>query len=205
MAQSITRLLPNRSIDEKDVINFYSLNAASGEAGTFVKVVDADLSKDSVQYVNRPDAFLNNLGNATSQYPEVPYKVGETTGTGDAGAVLGMLLKDVRETDENGQKLHFYNQKRDELQCLLSGEAVPILTAGVVEINARGLEGGVAPNINDAAVLGANGKVTGVAYASLTTEQKDAVVGKFIGTGIRVSQQSTDAFAGAYAKLKFSI
>jgi len=205
MAQSITRLLPNRSIDEKDVINFYSLNAASGEAGTFVKVVDADLSKDSVQYVNRPDAFLNNLGNATSQYPEVPYKVGETTGTGDAGAVLGMLLKDVRETDENGQKLHFYNQKRDELQCLLSGEAVPILTAGVVEINARGLEGGVAPNINDAAVLGANGKVTGVAYASLSTEQKDAVVGKFIGTGIRVSQQSTDAFAGAYAKLKFSI
>jgi hypothetical protein len=205
MAQSITRLLPNRSIDEKDVINFYSLNAASGEAGTFVKVVDADLSKDSVQYVNRPDAFLNNLGNATSQYPEVPYKVGETTGTGDAGAVLGMLLKDVRETDENGQKLHFYNQKRDELQCLLSGEAVPILTAGVVEINARGLEGGVAPNINDAAVLGANGKVTGVAYASLSAEQKDAVVGKFIGTGIRVSQQSTDAFAGAYAKLKFSI
>jgi len=205
MAQSITRLLPNRSIDEKDVINFYSLNAASGEAGTFVKVVDADLSKDSVQYVNRPDAFLNNLGNATSQYPEVPYKVAETTGTGDAGAVLGMLLKDVRETDENGQKLHFYNQKRDELQCLLSGEAVPILTAGVVEINARGLEGGVAPNINDAAVLGANGKVTGVAYASLSAEQKDAVVGKFIGTGIRVSQQSTDAFAGAYAKLKFSI
>jgi hypothetical protein len=205
MAQSITRLLPNRSIDEKDVINFYSLDAASGEAGTFVKVVDADLSKDSVQYVNRPDAFLNNLGNATSQYPEVPYKVGETTGTGDAGAVLGMLLKDVRETDENGQKLHFYNQKRDELQCLLSGEAVPILTAGVVEINARGLEGGVAPNINDAAVLGANGKVTGVAYASLSAEQKDAVVGKFIGTGIRVSQQSTDAFAGAYAKLKFSI
>jgi len=205
MAQSITRLLPNRSIDEKDVINFYSLDAASGEAGTFVKVVDADLSKDSVQYVNRPDAFLNNLGNATSQYPEVPYKVGETTGTGDAGAVLGMLLKDVRETDENGQKLHFYNQKRDELQCLLSGEAVPILTAGVVEINARGLEGGVAPNINDAAVLGANGKVTGVAYASLSAAQKDAVVGKFIGTGIRVSQQSTDAFGGAYAKLKFSI
>lgn len=205
MAQLITRLLPDRNIDEKDVINLYSLNTASGEAGTFVKVVDCDLSKDPVQYVNRPDAFLNSLGNATSQYPEVPYKVAETSGTGDAGAVLGMLLRDVREVDENGQKLEFYNEKKEELQCVVSGEANLIATAGIVDLNLRGLEGGVVPNINDAAVLGANGKVTGVAYASLSTEQKDAVVGKFIGTGIRVSQQSTDSLAGVYAKLKFSI
>lgn len=205
MAQLITRLLPDRDIDPKDEINFYALNTASGEAGTFVKVVDADLSKDAVQYVNRPDAFLNTLGNATSQYPECPYKVGETSGTGDAGQVLGMLLRDVREVDENGEKLHFYNQKKEELQCVVSGEVVPIATAGRVELNSRGLEGGVVPNINDAAVLGANGKVTGVAYASLSAEQKDAVVGKFIGTGIRVSQQSTDGNAGVYAKLQFSV
>lgn len=205
MAQLITRLQPNRSINENDVINFYSLNTASGEAGTFVKVVDADLSKDPVQYVNRPDAFANGLGNATSQYPEVPYKVGVASGTGDAGAVLGMLLRDVRETDENGEKLLFYPEKKAQLQCVVSGEANPIATRGTVELNVRGLEGGVVPNVNDAAVLGANGQLTGVAYASLTTEQKNASVGKFIGTGIRVSEQTTDALAGPYALLKFSL
>jgi len=205
MAQSITRLLPNRSINENDVINFYSLNTASGEAGTFVKVVDADLSKDAVQYVDGPDGFANTLGNGTSQYPEVPYKVGETSGTGDAGAVLGMLLRDVRETDENGEKLLFYPDKKAQLQCVVSGEANPIATRGTVELNVRGLEGGVCPNVNDAAVLGANGKVTGVAYSALSTEQKDATVGKFIGTGIRVSENTTDAHEGVYAYLKFSI
>ena len=194
MAQSITRLLPNRSINENDVINFYSLNTASGEAGTFVKVV-----------VDRPDGFANTLGNGTSQYPEVPYKVGETSGTGDAGAVLGMLLRDVRETDENGEKLLFYPDKKAQLQCVVSGEANPIATRGTVELNVRGLEGGVCPNVNDAAVLGANGKVTGVAYSALSTEQKDATVGKFIGTGIRVSENTTDAHEGVYAYLKFSI
>lgn len=205
MAQSITRLLPNRNVDPNDVINLYSYDAASGEAGTFVKVSAAQLDKDAVQYVNRAGAFQNALGNATSQYPEVPYKVSSTTGTGDAGSVLGILLRDVREVDENGESLHFYPEKKEELQCVVSGEAVPIATAGVVEINIRGLEGGVVPNINDAAVLGADGKVTGVAYSDLSIEQRDATVGKFIGTGLRVSQQNTDAFAGGYALLKFSI
>jgi hypothetical protein len=205
MAQSITRLLPNRNVDPNDVINLYSYDAASGEAGTFVKVSAARLDEDAVQYVNRAGAFQNTLGNATSQYPEVPYKVSPTTGTGDAGSVLGILLRDVREVDENGESLHFYPEKKEELQCVVSGEANPIATAGVVELNARGLEGGVVPNINDAAVLGADGKVTGVAYSDLSAEQKDATVGKFIGTGLRVSQQNTDAFAGAYALLKFSV
>lgn len=204
MAQSITRLLPNRNIPPHKVINEFSLNVASGEAGTFVKVVNGDLSKDPTQYVNS-SYYVNTLGNATSQYPEVPQKVGIASGTGDGGAILGMLLKDVRMTDENGESLLFYPEKRFELQCVLSGEAVPIATEGIVDINVRGLEGGVAPAVGSKAVLGANGKVTGVAFASLSTEQKNAVVGTFISTGNRESQQNTDAFAGPYARLKFSL
>lgn len=204
MAQSITRLLPYRNYDEKNVYNEYSFNAGSGEAGTFVKIVSANLSDGPVDYVNS-SYFQNTLGNATSQYPEVPQKVGVAAGTGDGGAIFGMLLRDVRETDENGEKLRFYPQKKAELQCAESGEAVPILTAGIVDLNVRGLAGGVAPAIGSKAVLSTNGQVTGVAFASLSTEQKDAVVGTFIGTGIRESQQNTDAFAGAYARLKFSL
>ena len=152
MAQVITRLLPNRNFDPKGEINMFSLDSASGEAGTFVKVVAANLSDDPVAYVNRPDAFLNNLGNATSQYPEIVYKV-TPAGTGDGAVVLGMLTRDVREIDENGESLHHYPRKKEELQCVVSGEANPIATRGFVEVNHRGLAGGVAPNVGDLAVL----------------------------------------------------
>lgn len=204
MAQQITRLLPDRVENPYEVINKFSLNVGSGEAGSFVKVVAGDFSKDPTQYVDS-SYFTNNLGNATSQYPEVPYKVGLTDGTGDGGKAIGMLLRDVREVDENGEKLHFYPEKREELQCLLSGESVPILKRGIVELNLRGLAGGVVPNVGDAAVLAANGQVTGVALGSRTTEEKDATVGVFIGTGIRESQKTTDAFAGPTAILDFSV
>jgi hypothetical protein len=197
--------MPYRDIDEKSKVNGFSLNTASGEAGSFVKVVSAELTKDPVAYVNS-SYYGKTLGNATSQFPEVIHKVGLTSGTGDAGQVLGMLLNDVRTVDENGESLLFYPIKKTELQCVFSGEAVPIATEGIVDLFVpRALEGGVVPAINSAAVLGANGKVTGVAFSALSTEQRNAVVGKFIGTGFRESQQTTDSRAGAYARLKFSV
>lgn len=205
MAQQITRLLPHRDYDEHEVINLFSLDTASGEAGSFVKVTAGDFSKDSVEYVARADAFLNTLGNGTSNYPETPQKVTLTTGTGDAGAAIGMLLRDVREVDENGESLHFYNQKKDELRCVVSGECVPILKRGHVAVNSRAFVNGVVPNVGDSAVLAANGQLTGVAPASLSTEQRNATVGKFLGTGDRESQKSTDAFDGPYAILDFSV
>ena len=203
MAQQITRLLPNRSINEKDVINGYSFDSNSGEAGTFVKVSAGNLTLDPVEYGNF-GPFANSLGNATSQYPYVPQKV-TTAGASDAGLIIGMLLRDVREVDENGEKLLYYPQKKQDLQCVLSGEAVPVASRGVVEINVRGLAGGIAPNVGDAAVVVAGGKVTGVAFGSLTTGQRNVMVGTFIGTGLRESQQNTDFAAGPYARLKFSV
>lgn len=204
MAQQITRLLPYRNYDEKDVIAEYSLDANSGEAGTFVKVLRADLTADPVEY-SESTPWAGGLGNATSLYPTVTLKVTATTGTGDAGSVLGMMLRDVRSVDENGESLHYYARKKEELQCVVTGEAVPILTRGVVDLNAKAFVNGVVPNLNDKAVLATNGKLTGVPYASLSTEQKNAVVGTIIGTGIRTSGATTDAFAGKYARLKFSI
>jgi len=204
MAQKITRLLPNQNIDPKNVVNLFSLNTASGEAGTFVKIVSANLSEDPVKYVNS-SYFVNRMGTATSQYPEVPHKVGVAAGTGDGPSVFGMLLSDVRTVDENGEKLNFYSKKREELECLLSGEAVPIVTAGIVDLNVRGLAGGVCPSVGHKAILSTNGQITGVAAASRSAEQIAATVGTIIGTGFRESQQTTDVFAGPWVRLKFSI
>jgi hypothetical protein len=46
-----------------------------------------------------------------------------------------MLLYDVKEVDENGEKLIFNPRKADEMQVALSGQAVPILTRGLVMLN----------------------------------------------------------------------
>jgi len=48
---------------------------------------------------------------------------------------LGMLMYDVAEVDENGEKLVWHPRKAHEMQTALSGQAVPILTRGIVLVN----------------------------------------------------------------------
>ena len=45
MANAITRLLPFRQYDENDVINFYSFDGETGQAGSVVKVKMLTLAK----------------------------------------------------------------------------------------------------------------------------------------------------------------
>ena len=134
MANEITRLLPFRQYDENDVINFYSYDLETGEAGSLVKVSDANLSNEPVKYVERTDSnsYDNTLGNGLSLYPEVPYKVTKVSDTGGGTQVLGIMLRDVRSKDENGENLLYYPEKKEELQCVVSGEAVPVATKGIL-------------------------------------------------------------------------
>jgi len=206
MANEITRLLPFRQYDENDVINFYSLDAETGEAGSVVKVSDGNLSTDPVKYVQRgdSDSFQTTLGNGLSMYPEVPYKVTKMSTTGGNEKALGILLRDVRNKDENGENLLYYPQKKEELQCVVSGEAVPIATRGLFTINVKGLADSLAPAINSFAVPSENGTVSGIVSDKTNHHAHHAhSVGTFIATGLRESQGgTTDAFAGAYAILK---
>ena len=207
MANEITRLLPFRQYDENDVINFYSLDAETGEAGSVVRVSSANLDQEPVKYVERGDSnsYDNTLGHGLSLYPEVPYKVTKMTGTGTNLRPLGILLRDVRAKDENGENLLYYPEKKEELQCVVSGEAVPIATRGLFTVNVKALAGGIAPPIGAIAVCSTNGTLTGVMHDSASTEQKHTHVGKFIATGQRESSNTTDAFAGSYAILKLEL
>jgi len=200
---TITRLLPFRQYNENDVINMFSLDTVTGEAGSLVKISSANLDLDPVSLIERSDSlgFQNYMGNASSLYPEVPYKVTKVTSTGERP--IGILLRDVRSVDENGENLQYYPRKKEELQCVISGEAVPIATRGVFMLNARALAGGVAPAINSYAIPSANGTLTGVASPSAT--QKEYAVGKFIATGSRASQQDTDEYEGVFAVLKLEL
>lgn len=203
MANTITRMLPFRQYNENDVINMFSLDTVTGEAGSLVKISSANLDLDPISLIERSDSlgFQNYLGNASSLYPEVPYKVTKVANTGERP--IGILLRDVRSVDENGENLQYYPRKKEELQCVISGEAVPIATRGIFMLNSKALAGGLAPAINSYAVPSANGTLTGVASPSAT--QKEYAVGKFIATGQRVSQQDTDAYEGVYAILKLEL
>ena len=209
MANEITRLLPFRQYDENDVINFYSFDGETGQAGSVVKVKNANLSEDPVAYTTRGDSnsYQNTLGKGLSLYPTVPYTVEKCTDTGVSVKALGIMLRDVRNVDENGENLLYYPQKKEELQCVVSGEAVPVATKGIFTINTKGLTNGKVPAINDFAFPSLDGTVTGITQTAGRGHHVDHAhkVGTFIATGLRESQGgTTDAFAGAYAILKLS-
>jgi hypothetical protein len=207
MANEITRLLPFRQYDDNDVINFYSYDLETGEAGSVVKVSAANLNDEPVEYVERTDSdsWDGTMGRALSLYPETPYKVTKVSDTGAGVRPLGILLRDIRNKDENGENLLYYPEKKAELQCVVSGEAVPIATKGIFTLNVRGLTDGVVPAINSFAVPSKNGTVTGLASTVVNHAHHHAhSIGEFIATGLRESGPTTDAFAGAYAILKLN-
>ena len=207
MATTITRMLPFRQYNEHNVINMFSLDTITGEAGSLVKISSANLNLDPVNLIARSDSasYQTYFGNASSLYPEVPYKITKVSGTGEAP--IGILLKDVRSVDENGENLLYYPRKKEELQCVISGEAVPVVTKGIFMLNSRAFLGGVCPAINSWAIPAANGTFTGLAFsqANMTGTLKPYSVGKFIATGSRDSLADPDEFSGVYAILKLEL
>jgi hypothetical protein len=194
MANDITKLLPFRQYDDNNVVNMFAYDGGEVGAGLLVKITSADLNSDAVQYGE--GGFLNTIGNASSMYASVPHKV-QLADSGDAA--LGILLRDVREEDENGEKIRFYPEKKAELQCVASGEAVPVATKGIFTFTEAAFEGGtvLAPMstvaVRDGGLIGAAGS--------------DAVVGMVLATGSRETQGegAADAFAGDYAIVKIEL
>ena len=68
------------------------------------------------------------VNNVTSQRYGVAANV-DICGSGDTP--LGMLLHDVRSTDENGELLKFNPRKAAEIEAVIEGQAVPIVTRGI--------------------------------------------------------------------------
>lgn len=120
-------LRPFRDYDEKDVINLYSFSGTiPANRGTLVKIVLGYQQTDEpIDMIGSPGATYNNT---QSQRYGAHAKVAATN-AGDAA--LGLLLKDVRETDENGELLKFNPVKAAEMDVVLSGQACPVVTKGV--------------------------------------------------------------------------
>lgn len=225
------RLLPFRDYDEHDVVNlfrsagtldkFIDLSDAAkrstpeGDAGVFVKVNAGDLTGDwdPVDVTTNPASLLGktdypHVGRNT--YPQTALAV-EPMGAPTAGgnlvnqSCIGITLRQTVARDENGENLLYNPVKKDELFGVLPGEAVPVLSKGMVTLT----EDCFAPDgaSPPAPIVGAvgqlleiadNGQVTPVDRDSATGAQ---VVGQILAVGDRDdnagSQGGTNVFGNA--------
>jgi hypothetical protein len=164
----MANLKPFRDYDEHDVINLFAVNSDSLNKGTVVVA-----NGDGVNLKN--DLSLDNLspyGDTVSAKFNVPWTVSPAASGATQGQIVGLLLKDVRRYDENGEQLIFNPRKAAEMDVIISGQACPILTKGLVLVS--GIVG--TPGFGSGAAVSdaGGGDLKVVAYGSAT-------VGKFLG------------------------
>ena len=209
------RLLPFRQYNDHNVVNLFAGDFSDGAAldtpfingnndnGVFVKVSEGDMTKAPVEY--ETNSYLGKTNYpyiGRDQYPVVPLKFTPAT-TGSA--CLGVTLNQTLTHDENGEKLIYYPQKALELQAVMTGEAVPVLSKGLITLNETAVDETIAHTASwmlpgqPIALSPYNaGKVTGMsraqidAHYSLGIASRPTVVGQCLATGSRVSQAGTD-------------
>ncbi len=129
------RLKPFRDYSEHDVINLFAFGDHAVTLGTTDVVYAGSCVKVRTGWQNTDElSMIDNVGaaynNTVSKRWGVAAEVEYTDGGADE-ASLGITLYDVREYDENGEKLAFNPRKQAELQASLTGQAVPIATRGL--------------------------------------------------------------------------
>lgn len=195
------RLLPFRQYNEHFVVNMFALSTAhlnltdvtvnthanSGlhDAGLLVKV---SLGGSDLGAGYGGDAALKGYMGETD-YPHVGFNENpEAAGKfGPAGAndvILGVTLNQTLTYDENGEKMLYYRQKALEHQAVLPGEAVPILTKGIITVGENGM-GANKPTAGGLVYAGANGVFTG--------NNANTLVGKCLAVGDRNDQYDSNA------------
>jgi len=153
-------LKPFRDYSEHDVINLLSCDVIATK-GTIVKPkkqfnknpLELTNTAPGAQYENTISNLFNIVG---SVEPVVNYD--------DTPIPLGVLLYDVKEKDENGEKLIFNPRKAAEMNIVLPKiNTAPILTKGLIMINdidtSSHVSGGGEPDLGDIAYVGNDGKI----------------------------------------------
>ena len=217
------RILPFRQYSDHDVVNLYSVldgevndattDSGQGDAGLFVKVASGNFDADPITY--QTNAYLGDssfpfLG-TTEMYPEVNLKI---TGAVEGDRPLGLTLYQTAKNDENGEKLLYHPQKQEEKQAMLPGQAVPVLTKGIVTLSSSAFDGPLtdyAPGNRLKISADGAGKVTGFAHVAISTittgelAEQDRMFGHVLGTGVRSNVGiTTDQFSGNYIVVSFN-
>ena len=221
------RLLPFRQYDENDVINLFALNADSlGEDLKLMKPSDDDINADGVlvsvengnmvdndvNSFGEDDRFMNSYGSPVGRnpYPTNPLKVQPTA---SGAKPLGVTLNQTLAVDENGESLLFNPVKKDELQAVLSGQTVPVLSKGIITIHQSAVETQTIgakglPAVGDQLICGGRGKFAAVAPTAAAGVKAQQFIGQVLATGHRGANRTatnnvlTDFQSGAYYVIK---
>ena len=175
------RLKPFRDYSEHDVINLFAFGDHAVTLGTTDVVYAGSVVKVRTGWQNTDElSFIGNVGagynNTVSQRYGVSAEVEYTDGGADEAA-LGITLYDVREYDENGEKLAFNPRKQAELQASLTGQAVPIATRGVFLMATGAWASSPGVVFNQDVFATGNGQVT-----TLGTKSHANRIGRTLGT-----------------------
>lgn len=119
---------PFRSVNEYDVVNLYTFSGTLPvNKGTIVKIVGSGWRS-----TDDPNIMLGGVGSSVGNTVSQRWGVLPKIAVANSGDIpFGVLLYDVRETDENGEVLLYNPRKRDEMQCVTSGQPVPVATKGL--------------------------------------------------------------------------
>ena len=182
-------LKPFRSYDEHDVVNLFALDDPSVN----LNVDDVKIKKGVLVAVegdgwkNTDEALdSHGLGGASSTSAPgksfantVSLRYGTTARvnpTASGVAPLGITLWDMAERDENGEKLLYNHRKAAEMQAVISGQTMPVLTKGVVLYKGQLTDVGVAAGVNVYNSTSGNGELSIDNPSSTATK-----VGKTLG------------------------
>ena len=160
-------LKPFRSYDEHDVVNLFGYHGGDSlAAGTVVKISEG-IKLDDKGPVADMGAIGSSVANTVSLRYGTRAKVVPITTKTDVA--LGVTLMPVAEVDENGELLKFNPRKAAEMGVVLKGQAIPVLTRGVVHITVDG-----------AGTAGAAVRLSDSIDGGLTTSSDGTVVGKLL-------------------------
>ena len=216
------RLLPFRQYDENDVVNLFALDADAVGGGGLkaIQPEDDDINADGVLVgvtagnlggnpgedvidVSEDSRFMASYNSPVGRnpYPTNPLKVAPGT-SGDAA--LGVTLRQTLSVDENGESLLFNPIKKDELNAVLSGQTVPVLSKGVISVHENAMNDHAEAVYAVGDDLAQNGE--GKFCVKLTA---DAKVGQILATGARGGNKDNnyggiraDSLSGKYYLIK---
>lgn len=174
---------PFRDYSQHDVINLFSYGGTPpANAGTLVKI-DSDWKNSLGETLN-----LSNLSSIQNTFSASFEPIGKVTiiNSYNESIPLGILLKNIRQYDENGTPLIYEPRLLAERDFVLPEQAVPVLTRGMIFINDIDITdrggGGGWPQAGSAAYVGDNGRIA-----------TDGIlkIGQFLSS---VDQQNNDGY-----------
>ena len=190
-----TTLLPFRQVHENDVVNLFAFDGSSATRGLIVKLDTSNGWKLSDELGT---TTLTSYNNTVSDRYNVKGKI-TTCGSGASNVPFGMLMYDVAETDENGEKLIYHPRKAHEMQVSVSGQAVPVLTKGIVLLKVDEADlNSVTINAGTEAYVGASGTV----QTNPNSATNMSRIGTFLGPLDK--DNSSDTYGKVLVKLDFN-